>query len=101
MQRPELQASSNLFYDVFQQYDPQNMLLHQARREVLERQLEHQRLRATLERIAAGRVTIVSTPRPTPFAFPLLVERLRERVSSEELAERVRRMQARLERTVG
>ncbi len=96
-----LQASSNLFYDVFQQYDPQNMLLHQARREVLERQLEHQRLRATLERIAAGRVTIVSTPRPTPFAFPLLVERLRERVSSEELAERVRRMQARLERTVG
>ncbi|MFQ3662828.1 MAG: ligase-associated DNA damage response DEXH box helicase [Chloroflexaceae bacterium] len=95
-----LQASSNLFYDVLQQYDPQNMLLYQARREVLERQLEHQRLRATLDRIAAGRITIVPTPRPTPFAFPLLVERLRERVSSEELAERVRRMQVRLERAV-
>ena len=96
-----LQASSNLFYDVFQQYDPHNMLLRQARREVLERQLEHQRLRTTLDRIAAGRVTIVPTPRPTPFAFPLLVERLRERVSSEELAGRVRRMQARLERAAG
>jgi len=96
-----LQASSNLFYEVFRDYDPHNMLLAQARREVLERQLEHARLAAALGRIAAGRVALVDTPRPTPLAFPLLVDRLRERVSSEQLADRVRRMQLQLERAAG
>jgi ATP-dependent Lhr-like helicase len=97
----QLQASSNLFYDVFEQYDPENMLLRQARREVLERQLEQGRLAAALARIAAGPLAIVETPRPTPLAFPLLVDRLRERVSSEQLADRVRKMQLQLERAAG
>ena len=97
----QLQASSTLFYDVFQQYDPENLLLLQARREVLERQLEQRRLLAALERLAAGTITIVETKRPTPLAFPLLVDRLRERVSSEQLADRVRRMQLQLERAAG
>jgi ATP-dependent Lhr-like helicase len=86
---------------VFEQYDPGNLLLLQARREVLERQLEHTRLAAALERLAAGQVAIVETARPTPLAFPLLVDRLRERVSSEQLADRVRRMQLQLERAAG
>jgi ATP-dependent Lhr-like helicase len=97
----QLQASSNLFYDVFAQYDPQNLLLEQARREVLERQFEEARLAATLRRIAAGTLCVVTTPRPTPLAFPLLVDRLRERVSSESLADRVRKMQLQLERAAG
>lgn len=97
----QLQASSNLFFDVFQQYDPENMLLLQARREVLERQLEHTRLVAALGRIAAGQVAIVATARPTPLAFPLLVDRLRERVSSEQLADRVRKLQLQLEKAAG
>jgi ATP-dependent helicase Lhr and Lhr-like helicase len=97
----QLQASSNLFYDVFQQYDPENMLLEQARREVLERQLEQSRLAAALERIATATIAIEETGRPTPLAFPLLVDRLRERVSSEQLADRVRRMQLQLEKAAG
>ena len=40
----QLQASSELIYDVFARYDPDNLLLFQAHREVLERQLEHSRL---------------------------------------------------------
>ncbi|GAB4434812.1 MAG: ligase-associated DNA damage response DEXH box helicase [Chloroflexi bacterium OHK40] len=97
----QLQASSNLFYDVFQKYDPDNLLLHQARREVLERQLEQGRLATALERIAAGPLTLVETPGPTPLAFPLLVDRLRERVSSEQLADRVLKLQLQLERAAG
>jgi ATP-dependent Lhr-like helicase len=31
-----LQASSELFFDVFSEYDPENLLLTQARREVLQ-----------------------------------------------------------------
>jgi ATP-dependent helicase Lhr and Lhr-like helicase len=94
----QLQASAGLIYDVFSKYDPDNLLMQQARREVLERQLEANRLRATLARIHAGRITVIETPRPTPFAFPLIVERLRETISSETLADRVARMQLALEK---
>jgi ATP-dependent helicase Lhr and Lhr-like helicase len=54
----QVQASSGLLYDVFARYDPENLLLFQAHREVLERQLERSRLGRTLERIVAGNVTI-------------------------------------------
>ena len=85
-------------YDVFARYDPENLLLHQAHREVLERQLESSRLRATLERLARSRVLLRDVRRPTPFAFPLLVDRLRDTVSSETLADRVKKMQLSLEK---
>jgi ATP-dependent Lhr-like helicase len=97
----QLQASSGLFYDVFANYDPDNLLLEQARREVMQRQLEAGRLRRVLLRLSAGPVTVVDPPRPTPLAFPLLVDRWRPQVSSESLAERVRRMTRALERAAG
>jgi ATP-dependent Lhr-like helicase len=96
-----LQASSGLFYEVFSQYDPGNLLLLQAHREVLEQQLERSRLGRTLARLAASRVTVVELERPSPLAFPLMVERMREKLSSEKLADRVRRMQAQLEKAAG
>lgn len=97
----QLQASSGLIYEVFERYDPGNLLLHQAHREVLERQLESSRLRKTLERLSRSRISLVDPRRPTPFAFPLLVDRLRDTVSSETLADRVRKMQLTLERHAG
>ncbi|HEX7241158.1 MAG TPA: ligase-associated DNA damage response DEXH box helicase [Longimicrobiaceae bacterium] len=97
----QLQASSGLFYDVFTRYDPDNLLLAQAHREVLERQLERSRLGRTLERLAGARVVVTEPARTPPLAFPLLVDRTRDRVSSESLADRVRRMQVALERAAG
>ncbi len=94
----QVQASSGLLYDVFARYDPENLLLFQAHREVLERQLERSRLGRTLERIAGGRVVISDVERPTPLAFALLVDRAREQVSSEKFLDRVRRLAAPLER---
>jgi len=94
----QVQASSGLLYDVFARYDPDNLLLFQAHREVLERQLERSRLGRTLERIAGGRVAISEVERPTPLAFALLVDRAREQVSSEKFLDRVRRLAAPLER---
>jgi ATP-dependent Lhr-like helicase len=90
----QMQVSSSLLYDVFAKYDADNLLLDQARREVLERQLEESRLRAALDRIQAGRIQWREVKRPTPFAFPLLVDRLRQTVSSETLEDRIRKMQA-------
>jgi ATP-dependent helicase Lhr and Lhr-like helicase len=97
----QLQASSGLFFDVLQRYDPGNLLLEQASREVLERQLERSRLARTLERIGRSRVVLQELRRPSPLAFPLIVDRTRQRVSSESLADRVRRMQIALEREAG
>jgi ATP-dependent Lhr-like helicase len=97
----QVQASSGLLYDVFARYDPENLLLFQAHREVLEKQLERSRLGRTLERISAGRVSVKDVERPTPLAFALLVDRAREQVSSEKFLERVRRMVAPLERAAG
>lgn len=93
----QLQATSGLFYDVFTRYDPGNLLLRQARREVLERQLEESRLLAALRRLDRGRILRTCPRRATPLAFPLLVSRWQETVSSESLAERIGRLTAQLE----
>ncbi|MFO0913671.1 MAG: ligase-associated DNA damage response DEXH box helicase [Pirellulales bacterium] len=95
----QLQSSSNLLYDVFVEYDPEHLLLAQARQEVLDQQLELSRIVSALERMSAAKLVVTTPPQPTPLAFPLLVDRLRERVSSERLIDRVQRMQAKLERS--
>ncbi len=90
----QLQISASLLFDVFTRHEPQNRLLLQAQREVLDDQLEMSRLEAALERAATQEWLHVETPRPTPLAFPLLVERLNNRMSNETVLERVQRMKA-------
>lgn len=97
----QLQASSGLFYDVFAQYDPQNLLLRQAQREVLENQLEQSRLRAALARLTASKLLLTTPRRPTPLSFPILVDRLRETLTSESLTDRIQRMTVQLEKEAG
>ena len=87
-----LQASSNMFYDALVNYDPQNLLLQQAKLEVLERQLQWQRMKSLLHRLSQSRFIWRQPKAYTPFAFPLIVERLRERFSNESLDQRVRKM---------
>lgn len=93
-----LQASSNMFYEVFERYDPGNLLLLQSRSEVLEQQLELSRLRTALDRIASSRIVVTQPKSVTPLAFPIYVDKLRERISSESLVERIRRLQQQLEK---
>jgi ATP-dependent helicase Lhr and Lhr-like helicase len=94
----QLQASSSLFYEVFRKYDAGNKLLAQAGREVLEQELELERLRQALGRMRCQEVRYRRLSRPTPFAFPLMVERFREQVTTEQLSARIERMLADLER---
>ena len=93
-----MQASSNLFYDVFRRFDPENRLLDQAEREVLADELDVRRMSATLDKMAVRRLDLHELRRPSPLAFPLMVARLREKLSNETLATRVERMVARLNR---
>lgn len=96
-----LQASSGLLYDVFASYDPHNLLLTQAGTEVMERQLEHSRLIRTLQDMQRMNVIRKQPARFTPLAFPLIVARLREKLSSEKLSDRIARMTFQLESAAG
>ena len=91
-------GSGGLFFDVFSKYDPNNLLLTQSRREVLDRQLEVNRMVTTLQRIAEQKIVRTSPFRLSPFGFPLWAESLRSQVSSESWSERVHRMAMELEK---
>lgn len=94
-----LQASSDMFYDVFREFDPENMLLYQAQKEVLDEQLELSRLDRALERAAGMEMKVVATERISPMAFPLFAESLRATtVTSESWEDRVRRMAEQMDR---
>jgi ATP-dependent Lhr-like helicase len=87
-----LQSTSQLFFNVFHDHDAHNLLLQQAFEEVMDFQLEEVRLRKALERMASQKIVIAYPDKPTPFAFPIMVDRLREKLTSEKLEDRIRRM---------
>ena len=93
----QVQATSGLLYDVFTRFDPENLLLDQARREVLDSQLEVSRLRATMERIAGMKIVLTRPRAFTPLAFPLWATFTETEVSSERLPDRIQRMSLELE----
>jgi ATP-dependent Lhr-like helicase len=92
----QLQASSSLFYDVFRKYDPENGLLQQAERELLEDELDVRRLHEALTRMNARRLDCVALRRCSPLAFPLIAERFRESLSTESFNARIERLLAQL-----
>ncbi len=93
----QLQASSQLFFEVFRKYDTGNMLLRQADEEVLSQELDVAQLLAALRRMQAQELVVRALARPSPFSFPLMIERFREKLTNENLADRIARMLAQLE----
>lgn len=89
-----LQSSSQLLFEVFRDYEPDNLLLQQAYRETFDHQLEEGRMIQALERIESQQIVWRQCQKPTPFSFPIITDRLRERLSSETLAERIKKMTA-------
>ena len=88
-----LQASTSLLFDVFSEYEPNNLLVRQAYNEALAFQLEEFRLREALQRITAQNIILKQIDQPTPFAFPIMVDSLgRERLTTETLGERIERL---------
>jgi ATP-dependent Lhr-like helicase len=87
-----LQSSASLLFNVFLEYDPDSILLRQAFQEVMNDQMEEQRLREMLKRIASSKIIITHPERLTPFSFPVKVDSLRESMSSEKLEDRIKKM---------
>ena len=93
MKSKHLQASTSLLFEVFSEYESDNVLVRQAYHEAMQFQLEEFRLREALQRIQHLKVVITESERPTPFAFPILVDGLgREKFITETLEERVAKM---------
>ncbi len=87
-----LQSNSQLLFEVFRDYEADHLLFRQAFRETFEHQLEEGRLRKALERISRQEIIWKACEKYTPFSFPIVTDRLREKLSSEKLADRIRRM---------
>lgn len=91
-----LQASASLLFNVFSEYEPNNLLMRQSYQEVFDQQMEEVRLRDMLQRIQSSKIIITFPQQLTPFCFPIKVDSIREDLSSEKLEDRVRRMQQQL-----
>jgi ATP-dependent helicase Lhr and Lhr-like helicase len=87
-----LQSNSQLFFDVFHEYESGNLLLIQAFEEVMDFQLEEARMRKALNRISQQKIILKEPDKPTPFAFPIMVDRTREKLTSEKLEDRIKKM---------
>lgn len=93
-----LQSNSQLLFDVFRDYEPDNLLYLQAYRETFEHQLEEGRLRIALERIISQKIIWKKCEKATPFSFPIITDGLRAKLSSEKLADRIKKMTLLLEK---
>ena len=87
-----LQMSSSLIFDVFKAYEPEQPFYHQSYEEVRYFQFEEERLFRVLKKIEELPIETYKTIRPSPLAFPLIIERVGSRVSSESLQDRLNRM---------
>lgn len=101
MNARHLQANSGILFRVFQTYDENNLLVKQAMDEVMTQQLEQTRLMESIRQINSQEIILKETKKPTPFAFPILVSVLRrEKLSSEQITDRLIKMQLQLERSL-
>ncbi len=92
-----LQNSSQLLFEVFRDNEPENLLFKQAYTETFEQAIEEYRLRDALVRIQTQEIVWKHCEKPTPFSFPIITDRLREKLSSEKLSDRIKRMQLKWE----
>ncbi|MFN2261079.1 MAG: ligase-associated DNA damage response DEXH box helicase [Psychroflexus sp.] len=93
-----LQSSSQLIFDVFKDFEPEHLLFQQAFTETFEHSLEQGRLQKALERINSQQIIWKSCQNPTPFSFPIITDRLREKLSSEKLNDRIQKMIKKLQK---
>ncbi|MBW3468078.1 ligase-associated DNA damage response DEXH box helicase [Arthrospiribacter ruber] len=91
-----LQSNSGILFGVFEDYDPENLLLKQAHREVLEMQMEKNKILQAVQKINTQQIVLQKPSQFTPFSFPIMVDRLRASLSSESLEDRIVKMKAQL-----
>jgi len=94
-----LQSGSQLFYDVFKDYEPDNLLYHQSLEETFDHGMERGRLLEVFESIQKQTIVWKECTQPTPFSFPLITDRIRSKLSSERVEDRIKKMYLQLDKT--
>lgn len=92
-----MKAEDQLLFEVFKDYESDNLLLRQSFEEVMDFQLEESRMFEAFERISKQKIILKHINKPSPFSFPIMVDRLRESLSSEKLEDRIKRMKVDLD----
>ena len=95
-----LQSGSQLFYDVFKEHEPENLLYLQAINETFDHGIESPRIQRTFEKIENLKIVWKDCKYPTPLSFPLITDRIRSKLSSESVEDRIRKMYLKLEMSV-
>lgn len=98
MKTRHLQANSGLFFSVFTDHDPYNLLLQQAYDEVMTFQMEQERMTRALQRMETQKVVIMDLKQYSPFCFPIFTERFREKFSNEQFEDKVNKILKQLEK---
>lgn len=96
MKSKHLQANAGLFFSVFSEYEPSNLLLREAYDEVFDFQLEEGRMQLAFERISKHKIIFSRPSKLTPFAFPIFAESFRERYSNEDWQSRLEKLKNQL-----
>ncbi|WFB65348.1 ligase-associated DNA damage response DEXH box helicase [Sphingobacterium sp. WM] len=96
MKSKHLQANAGLFFSVFSEYDPSNLLLREAYDEVFDFQLEEGRMQLAFDRINNHKIIFSKPLKLTPFAFPIFAESFRERYSNEDWQSRLEKLKDQL-----
>ncbi|WP_026967461.1 ligase-associated DNA damage response DEXH box helicase [Algoriphagus terrigena] len=92
-----VQANSSLLFQVFEQYDPENLLLKQAHKEALNQQMEQEKFVQAMKKINGMNILIQHPVQFTPFSFPLMVDGLsRSSISSEPIEDKVAKILAQM-----
>ena len=92
-----LQSGSQLFYDVFKEHEPENLLYLQAINETFDHGIESPRIQRTFKKIENLKIVWKDCKYPTPLSFPLITDRIRSKLSSESVEDRIRKMYLKLE----
>jgi ATP-dependent Lhr-like helicase len=93
-----IQANSGLLFQVFEDYEPDNLLLKQARAEVLNQQMEQELVIEAVRKINRQSIQVRYPSQLTPFSFPILVDRLsRTSLSSESVEDKIAKILAQMD----
>jgi ATP-dependent Lhr-like helicase len=85
--------TTGLIFDVLKKYEPDHLLLKEAKNEVLTTQLQLQRLQHVLQRLSTSQLVIKTLHKFSPFSLPLFVEIAHQRISTESLETRIQKIQ--------
>jgi ATP-dependent Lhr-like helicase len=93
-----IQANSGLLFQVFEDYEPDNLLLKQARAEVLNQQMGQELVIEAVRKINRQSIQVRYPSQLTPFSFPILVDRLsRTSLSSESVEDKIAKILAQMD----